>query len=574
MNEICPRIHGRAFLLTVLLLVGSRMSIGQNGAVIAGSAPAAQSQVQLDGKLEILHQDFKDGRGRYLYFLKRPDGTRVPLQFTKNPPTHLLTGANVRATGQRSGRSLVLYSGAAGSTSLTATTSSATTTSSTPVPNTFGAQSTAVILVNFQDNPVQPYSVAAAQSMFFGTVNNFILENSYGQTSLTGDVVGWFTIPESITTCNMAQIASDAQSAAAASGTNLSQYSRYVYVFPFNSVCGFAGSSYVGGNPSQSWINEDALDSHIIAHELGHAFGLWHAHLLDCGTSASICSGGMLVEYGDPLDVMGVPQTAAPEYNAFQKERLGWLNYGGSPSIQTITNSGTYTISPLEQGGAGPDALKILKSTDPTTGVKTWYYLESRQALGADAFLSSSTYYTQNETTGVLFHVGTDGDGNTSDLIDMTPVTSTSTGWLDASLVAGQSFQDSAAGVTITTESVNSGSAVVNIQFAAGASGTTTQSSGTLTVATNQAVYSPGQTVSMTATATNGGLPAANVAVSFAITKANGSQVTGSAKTGRNGVAVYKLRLSRSDPPGTYVAGANTTIKGKALSAATEFTLQ
>ena len=156
----------------------------------------------------------------------------------------------------------------------------------------------------------------------------------------------------------------------------------------------------------------------------------------------------------------------------------------------------------------------------------------------------------------------------------MTPVTSTSTGWLDASLVAGQSFQDSAAGVTITTESVNSGSAVVNIQFAGGGSGTTTQSSGTLTVATNQAVYSPGQTVSMTATATNGGLPAANVAVSFAITKANGNQVTGSAKTGRNGVAVYKLRLSRSDPPGTYLAGANTTIKGKALSAATEFTLQ
>lgn len=225
-------------------------------------------------------------------------------------------------------------------------------------------------------------------------------------------------------------------------------------------------------------------------------------------------------------------------------------------------------------GGAGPNALKILKSTDPATGAKTWYYLEARQALGADAFLSSSTYYTQNETTGVLFHIGADGDGNTSDLLDMTPVTPTSTGWLDASLGVGQTFQDSAAGVTIVTESVSSGSAVVNIQLAGAESGTITPSSGSLTVATNQAVYSPGQTVSMTATATSAGAPVANVAVTFAVTKANGNQVTGSAKTGRNGVAVYKLRLRQSDPPGTYVAGANTSIKGKALSAATQFMLQ
>jgi hypothetical protein len=572
-DKICPRIHGRAFLLTILLLIGSKLGISQNGPANTGS-PAAQSQVQLEGELEILHQDFNDGRGHYLYFLKRSDGSRVPLQFMKRPPTHLLTGARVRATGQRSGGSLVLYSGASGSTSLTATSTGPTTSSAIPVPNTIGPQSTLVILVNFQDDPVQPYTVATAQSMFFSTVNNFILENSYGQTSLTGDVVGWFTIPESITTCNMTQIASDAQNAAAASGTNLSNYARYVYMFPYNTVCGFAGSSYVGGSPSQSWINEDVLDAHIVAHELGHAFGLWHSHLLDCGTSASICSNGIVVEYGDPLDVMGVPQTAAPEYNAFQKERLGWLSYGNSPAVQTVQTSGTYNISVYEQAGAGPNALKILKSIDPNSGAKTWYYLEARQAVGADAFLSSSTYYTQNETTGVLFHIGTDGDGNTSDLLDMTPVTSTSTGWLDASLAVAQSFQDSAAGVTITTESVNSGSAVVNIQLAGAGSGTATPSSGNLTVATNQAVYSPGQTVFMTATATSGGAPVANVAVSFAVTKANGTQVTGSAKTGRNGVAVYKLRLKQSDPPGTYIAGANTTIKGKTLNAGTEFTLQ
>jgi hypothetical protein len=571
-RQVCsPRIGSCRFIILTLVLLCSTIVPAQNAATPANTA---NSQVQMDGELQILHQDFRDGHSSYSYSLKKADGTRVPLQFMKHPPTHLLTGAHVRAKGQLSSGHLVLYSGAPGSTDLTSATTSSTATSSIPVPNTSGPQSTLVILVNFQDDPVQPYTTADVQNMFFNTVNNFIVENSYGQTSLTGAVAGWFTIPESITTCNMTQIASDAQNAAAASGTNLSNYARYVYVFPYNTVCGFAGSSYVGGSPSQNWINEDALDAHIIAHELGHAFGLWHSHQLDCGISASICSNGSVVEYGDPLDVMGVPQTAAPEYNAFQKERLGWLNYGGSPSIQTVASTGTYSISPLELGGAGPNALKILKSTDPATGAKTWYYLEARQALGADAFLSSNTYYTQNETTGVLFHIGADGDGNTSDLLDMTPVTPTSTGWLDASLGVGQTFQDSAAGVTIVTESVSSGSAVVNIQLAGAESGTITPSSGSLTVATNQAVYSPGQTVSMTATATSAGAPVANVAVTFAVTKANGNQVTGSAKTGRNGVAVYKLRLRQSDPPGTYVAGANTSIKGKALSAATQFMLQ
>jgi hypothetical protein len=448
---------------------------GNSGQNATDTASPAQSQaapnqgqaVQLEGELEILYQDFKDGRHPLSYSLKRSDGTRVPLQFVKEPPTHLLTDDHVRASGQLSNGSLILYSG---STSLTKTTTTSTagdatgtSTTSIPVPNTFGAQYTLVILVNFQDDVVQPFTVTDAQNLFFGTVNNFILENSYNQTSITGDVVGWYTIPVSITTCDTVQIATAAKNAATAAGANLSAYTRYAYVFPYNSVCGWAGASYVGGNPSQSWIN-GALSSHTVSHELGHAFGLWHSHLLDCGTTATICSSGTIDEYGDLMDVMGVPQTPSPDYNAFQKERLGWLNYGASPSIQTVTASGTYTINPYELSGSGPNALKIFKGNDPTTGAKMWYYLESRQAIGFDSFLTSSNiYYTQNETTGVLFHVGTDGNGNSSDLIDTTPATPTYDWWFDPSLAVGQSFQDSTAGVTFTTTAVSSADATVQI---------------------------------------------------------------------------------------------------------------
>ena len=507
--KICtPRIFGRA-IFAGLILLGSTFVFAQT---TGSPAAAAQSQVrtnqpvQLEGELEIIYQDFKDGHGRFFYSLKLSDGTRVPLHFTKQPPTHLLTGDHVRANGQLSCGSLTLYSGSTSLTKTTTpsnakTTTPATPPSSIPVPNTFGAQSTLVILVNFQDAAIEPYTVADAQNMFFYTANNFFMENSYGQTSLSGTVVGWYTIPDSITTCNSSQIATDAQNAAVAAGTNLSNYTRYVYAFPYNRVCGWAGASYVGGNPSQSWINESILDFHIIDHELGHAFGLWHSHLLDCGTTATICSSGTIVEYGDLLDVMGVPQTASPQYNAFQKERLGWLNYGASPSIQTVQTSGTYTINPYELGSPGPNALKILKSTDPTTGAKTWYYLEARQAVGFDAFLSNSIYYTQNETTGVLFHVGTDGNGNTSDLLDTTPATPTSTGWFDPSVVVGQSFQDPTAGVTITPTSVSSTGATVQITMDGSACAAANP---TVSVSPSQSQYvASGTAVNFTATVTD-----------------------------------------------------------------------
>src|SRR5204862_2244979 len=141
---------------------------------------------------------------------------------------------------------------------------------------------------------------------------------------------------------------------------------------------------------------------------------------------ATICSSPNIVEYGDILDAMGVPQTASAHYNAFQKERLGWLNHGTSPSIQTISSSGTYQISPYELNGVGPTALKVLKSSNATTGAKSWYYIEARQGIGFDAFLTNGACqvcYTQNETNGVLFHIGTDGDGNSSDQLDLTPAT-------------------------------------------------------------------------------------------------------------------------------------------------------
>ena len=107
--------------------------------------------------------------------------------------------------------------------------------------------------------------------------------------------------------------------------------------------------------------------------------------------------------------------------------------------------------------GGGAKALKILKSTDPTTGIHTWYYVEFRQAIGFDSFLSSGY---NNVLNGVVIRTGSESDGNSSYLLDMTPQTDD---WTDPALDSGLSFTDPLSGVTVKTISVTSIGASVTL---------------------------------------------------------------------------------------------------------------
>ena len=406
------------------------------------------------GDLEVLHVDnVAPGTDAYLYFLNTAKG-RLSLHFADNAPT-LQTGAKVRVHGSKIDNAMVLADGSA----LVVTKAMAV------LSNTLGVQKTLTILVNFSDAPTQPFTAAYAQGVMFtaaGSTSNYDYENSYQQTSMTGAVAGWYTIASTSTTCDYNTIATQAKSAASAAGYVLSNYNRLVYAFPSN-TCSWWGLGTVGGNPSQAWIHAKwGFTLPVVGHEMGHNLGLYHSHSLDCGSATISASGCTASEYGDTFDMMGSNSTT-PHYNAFQKERLGWLNAGVSPPLTTVAatpGTTTFTISPLENVRDGVSrALKIPRGSS-CVATNEWFYVEARQAKGFDAFLSSNA----NVQGGVLIHKVTEGSADSSYLLDMTAATAA---WSDAALVAGQTFTDPVSGVSIVPLSVGSTGATVNVTFPA-----------------------------------------------------------------------------------------------------------
>ncbi len=472
LEQMISLAHGRQALLSELFQ--SDPSTVAQVALTAKARKGMPEKVQalleqeqtLEGELEVFYEDYEDhSKSRLRHVLNTSEGLIEVHGSSQSPINAIQSGVKVRARGWKfkdvadKWDALVVADEADGLSVLaqdsTGTVTASTTTSSAALSNTFGEQRTLVLLVNFQDNPQQPWTIDEVKDMVFGKVNDFYKENSFGQTWLSGDVHGYYTLPIN-SSCDYKGFESYITAAAEADGIDTSSYSRKVYIYPKVENCGWSGMGTVGGNPSRAWIN-GAFRLNTIGHELGHNFGLHHAQALECGTNTV---GGTCYNYsyGDTLDIMG---TSNGHFNAFNKEQLGWIK-PSEQEVVTITNSGTYSLEPYETAPAGAaKGLRIKRGTDAASGQPLWYYIEYRQPIGFDSFLEGQTTITD----GVVFHAVTGDDLSSVQLLDMTP-NSVNSDLIDAALIAGNTYEDTEAGITITTEWADSSGASVHVSFA------------------------------------------------------------------------------------------------------------
>jgi hypothetical protein len=346
-----------------------------------------------------------------------------------------------------------------------------------PTP-TSGAANALVITVGW-GTAIPRATPSQARTFVFGpqatSTATWVRAASSGKLSLQGTVTPVLTIADpgncSSSGSYLDLLAQRADAAAASAGYNLATYPIRIINTPLSSICGARGwGSLVNGH---TWIanglaNEaDGYERFIVVHEVGHNFGLNHSHGVECGASpvsnTCLASASSKIEYGDPYDAMG---SNAPGwdvngialYSARQMQKVGWL---GKPA-QTVTTSGTYTISPLEL--TNPTYAPALAITNSTRS----YTIEFRQPLGVDSFMSS---LSPSPTNGVLVHMRNDLPGGDSGplLLDMTPGSRNGdSDFYDAPLTVGKTFTAVGNAFTLKVLSAGSGGAKVQVTFGGG----------------------------------------------------------------------------------------------------------
>ena len=444
---------------------------------------------EIEGTLEVLiYDDFDNKRSETQYFVKDKKGERTKIYFDKEP--NAISGDNIKLKGKKVKINSEEEIVASDYQLLDKTGEDGVLFSSEDNPN-LGEQRTAIILVSFIGgsptktpndvwddvlNPDNPKSV-----------NSFYKEASYNKVWLTGDVFGWYYINENIVECNPSIIL-DKAIEAADSDIFFPDYKRVIIIFPVSSNCGFNVGT-VGiipdfletddGNVSSSvsWIAESygiyylgILSSNVIAHELGHNFGAYHAGAVECGEkpySNDFILDCVVYPNVDPFDVMSYTSVGL-HMNSIYKELFGWFD---STNVVEVVSSGVYSLAPYEIPTSDIQVMKIpravcsdiIVSGDCSSDTSGWYYLEYRRSVGFDSGLPQDS---RVNIDGLVLHIN--NGPSVSLLLDMSSHVSINPDqydFYDSVLKENQEFVSPTNGISIETLSVSDDSATVQIKF-------------------------------------------------------------------------------------------------------------
>ncbi len=314
-----------------------------------------------------------------------------------------------------------------------------------------GAKPWITVMCKFSDIATEPKNYAYFNGMYDDTYpgfNHYWKEQSYNLININGSSVagtGWFTLPSPRSTyvvngaLNFGLISQDC-AGAADSVVNFSNYIGINMMFnaDLDGPAWGGGSTLtldgVSGSWSTTWMPPWGYsDVAVLAHEMGHGFGLPHS------------SGQYGATYDNAWDVMSDPfwncgASSSATYgclgqhtNAYHKDKLGWIS-----SSEKYIAAGSATIVIDDLAMASTTNYRMAQIALNKIGTR-FYTVEVRKLTGYDVKLPGyALVIHQVDTTRdrPAQVIDSDGNGNTGDAGAM---------W-----TTGETFSDANIGLTVS----------------------------------------------------------------------------------------------------------------------------
>lgn len=399
-----------------------------------------EKQIEVKGDLSVIHSDGFDAKKSFNDFYLSENSRKYNLHFAKKEPS-LKAQQNVFGKAIALDSELIFKQG----------DNLRPQSNVQGVEAATGSKKVLVILFNFLNDQRRPFTKDQVYQTIFGdynSVNAYFKEASGGRLSISGEVIDWRSQGVNFGSDPCIKPTASLTNALLLGNNTPLNFDQYIFISPKMDCQTEAGSLAGRADTINAiWMN-GVNDVQIYVHELGHNIGINHAADLRCGSnSIDSYDNCNIYEYGDYLDSMGNYNKISPHYNSPHKLSLGWI---GANQIIDVNESGTYTISPLEENGQSL-AIRIPKKD---TGED--YFLEYRQPIGFDSSLPNNPY------NGAVLHITSASNSNTPWDPAWTKLVHPNN---NSSLSDGASFFDKQNGITITQVSHDPGKVTLDIRF-------------------------------------------------------------------------------------------------------------